>query len=164
VTIKLETANAVRSFKARGTELVAACWPARAAAVCAGAGNLDQALGWSGRRSGPGVTAVASRRAHAAKLDGIHALGAELELVDGDFEMACERAVSIAQRRGVRLVADSLDVENREGAATIALELWGTGRHQALAGGGANSAATSTAISMARAASGEWVRPARQCR
>ncbi|MFC4464214.1 YceI family protein [Streptomyces xiangluensis] len=42
--------------------------------------------------------------------------------------------------------------------------LWETGMHQALAGGGASSAATSTAISTARPASGEWIRPARQCR
>lgn len=125
VSIKLETANPVRSFKARGTELVAGLLTdqGRTAAVCASAGNLGQALGWSGRRRGLDVTVVASRRAPAAKLDRIHALGAELELVDGDFEMARERAVSIAQRRGIRLVEDSLDIETCEGAATIGLEL-----------------------------------------
>lgn len=37
--------------------------------------------------------------------------------------MARERAVSIAQQRGVRLVEDSLDIETCEGAATIGLEL-----------------------------------------
>jgi threonine dehydratase len=127
VSIKLETANPVRSFKARGTELVASRLTdqGRAAAVCASAGNLGQALGWSGHCRGLDVTVVASRWAPAAKLDRIRALGAELELVDGDFEMARERAASIAQRRGVRLVEDSLDVETCEGAATIGLELAG---------------------------------------
>jgi threonine dehydratase len=125
VSIKLETANPVRSFKARGTELVASLLTdqSRTAAVCASAGNLGHALGWSGRRRGLDVTVVASRRAPAAKLDRIRALGTELELVDGDFEMARERAVSIAQQRGVRLVEDSLDIETCEGAATIGLEL-----------------------------------------
>ncbi|MEV0641229.1 pyridoxal-phosphate dependent enzyme [Streptomyces sp. NPDC050619] len=125
VSIKLETANPVRSFKARGTELVAGLLTdqGRTAAVCASAGNLGQALGWSGRRRGLDVTVVASRRAPAAKLERIRALGAELELVDGDFELARERAVSIARRRGVRLVEDSLDIETCEGAATIGLEL-----------------------------------------
>jgi threonine dehydratase len=125
VSIKLETANPVRSFKARGTELVASLLTdqGRTAAVCASAGNLGQALGWSGRRRGLDVTVVASRRAPAAKLDRIHALGAELELVDGDFEAARERAVSIAQRRGIRLLEDSLDIETCEGAATIGLEV-----------------------------------------
>ncbi|KAB2348002.1 threonine ammonia-lyase [Actinomadura rudentiformis] len=125
VSIKLETANPVRSFKARGTELVASRLSdqGRAAAVCASAGNLGQALGWSGSRRGLDVTVVASRQAPAAKLDRIRALGAELELVDGDFEMARERAASIARQRGIRLVEDSRDIETCEGAATIGLEL-----------------------------------------
>ncbi|WP_158852421.1 threonine ammonia-lyase [Saccharothrix deserti] len=125
VSIKLETANPVRSFKARGTELVASLLTeqGRTAVVCASAGNLGQALAWSGRRRGLDVTVVASRRAPVAKLDRIRALGAELQLVDGDIEMARERAASTAQQRGIRLVEDSLDVETCEGAATIGLEL-----------------------------------------
>jgi threonine dehydratase len=127
VSIKLETANPVRSFKARGTELVTSMLSeqGRAAAVCASAGNLGWALGWSGRRRGLDVTVVASRWAPAAKLDRIRELGTSLELVDGDFEMARERAASIARRNGVRLVEDSLDIETCEGAATIGLELAG---------------------------------------
>jgi threonine dehydratase len=129
MSIKLETANPVRSFKARGTELVASLLAdqGRAAAVCASAGNLGQALGWSGHRRGIGVTVVASRRAPAAKLDRIRALGAALELVDGDFEQARERAARLAQQRGARLVEDSLDIETCEGAATIGLELANAG-------------------------------------
>jgi len=125
VSIKLETANPVRSFKALGTELVASLLSdqGQAAAVCASAGNLGWALGWSGRRRGLEVMVLASRRAPAAKLDRIRALGATLELVDGDFEMARARAAGIAQRRGLRLVEDSLDIETCEGAATIGLEL-----------------------------------------
>ena len=127
VSIKLETANPVRSFKGRGTELVAGrlAGQGRTAVVCASAGNLGQALAWSGRRRGLDVTVVASRQAPGVKLDRIRALGAELELVDGDIELARERAVSIADRRGVRLVEDSLDIETCEGAATIGLELAG---------------------------------------
>jgi threonine dehydratase len=125
VSVKLETANPVRSFKGRGTELVAArlAGQGRTAAVCASAGNLGQALAWSGHRRGIDVTVVASRRAPVVKLDRIRALGAELELVDGDFELARARAVSLADQRGVRLVEDSLDLETCEGAATIGLEL-----------------------------------------
>ncbi|QBS38836.1 threonine/serine dehydratase [Nocardia sp. CS682] len=125
VSIKLETANPVRSFKARGTELVSSLLSEqeRTAVVCASAGNLGQALAWSGRRRGLRVTVVASRRAPAAKLDRIRALGAELLVVDGDFEMAREQAVGIARSRGIRLVEDSLDVETCEGAATIGLEV-----------------------------------------
>jgi threonine dehydratase len=125
VSIKLETANPVRSFKARGTELITnllADGDARAA-VCASAGNLGQALAWSARGRGLDVTVVASRHATAAKLDRIRALGARLELVDGDHELARERAAAIALQDGIRLVEDNLDIETCEGAATIGLEL-----------------------------------------
>ncbi len=125
VSIKLETANPVRSFKARGTEVVASLLVDQdsRAVVCASAGNLGQALAWSGRGRGLDVTVVASRFATAAKLDRIRALGATLELVDGDHEVARERAAAIARRDGIRLVEDSLDIETCEGAATIGLEL-----------------------------------------
>ncbi|GAA5154058.1 pyridoxal-phosphate dependent enzyme [Pseudonocardia eucalypti] len=125
VSIKLETANPVRSFKARGTELVASLLAdnGAGAVVCASAGNLGQALAWSGRGRGLDVTVVAARSAPAAKLDRIRALDARLELVDGDIETARERAAAIARRRGIRLVEDSLDIETCEGAATIGLEL-----------------------------------------
>ena len=119
VSIKLETANPVRSFKARGTEVVASLLAGHGsrAVVCASAGNLGQALAWSGRARGLNVTVVASRFAPAAKLDRIRALDARLELVDGDFDTAR------ARRDAIRLVEDSLDIETCEGAATIGLEL-----------------------------------------
>ena len=125
VSVKLETVNPVRSFKARGTELVASRLADKGerAAVCASAGNLGQALAWSGRGRGLDVTVVASRFATAAKLDRIRALGARLELVDGDHELARERAAAVARAEGIRLVEDSLDIETCEGAATIGLEL-----------------------------------------
>lgn len=125
VSIKLETANPVRSFKARGTEVVANLLADNGSrpVVCASAGNLGQALAWSGRSRGLDVTVVASRLASAAKLDRIRALGATLELVDGDIEMARERAAAMARYDGIRLVEDSLDIETCEGAATIGLEL-----------------------------------------
>lgn len=125
VSVKLETANPVRSFKARGTELVASQLAATGAraVVCASAGNLGQALAWSGRRHGLDVTVVASRFATATKLDRIRALGAKLELVDGDHELARDRATAIARDHGIRLLEDSLDIETCEGAATIGLEL-----------------------------------------
>ena len=128
VSIKLETANPVRSFKGRGTEVIASLLAdgGSRAVVCASAGNLGQALAWSGRGRGIDVTVVASRFAPAAKLDRIRALGARLDLVDGDFDMARERAAAVARHEGIRLVEDSLDIETCEGAATIGLELTDT--------------------------------------
>ena len=125
VSIKLETANPVRSFKARATEVVASLLDENGslAVVCGSAGNLGQALAWSGRARSLEVTVVASRFAPAVKLDRIRALGARLELVDGDNEMARARAAAIAEHDGIGLLDDSLDIETCEGAATIGLEL-----------------------------------------
>lgn len=125
VSIKLETANPVRSFKARAAEVVTTLLGNRGSTglVCASAGNLGQALAWSGSARGLAVTVVASRYAPAMKLDRIRALDATLDLVDGDIEVARERAAVIAQREDIRLVEDSLDIETCEGAATIGLEL-----------------------------------------
>lgn len=125
VSIKLETANPVRNFKARGTEVVASLLADNGspAVVCASGGNLGQALAWSGRTRGLDVTVVASRIAPAVKLDRVRALGARLESVDGDHEMARARAAAIARQDGIRLLEDSLDIETCEGAATIGLEL-----------------------------------------
>ncbi|MGW9422759.1 threonine ammonia-lyase [Streptomyces koyangensis] len=108
VNIKLETANPVRSFKGRGTEVVASLLADadRRAVVCASAGNLGQALAWSGRTRGLDVTVVASRSATAAKLDRIRALGATLELVDGDHERARERAADLARNADIRLLEE----------------------------------------------------------
>lgn len=44
-------------------------------------------------------------------------------LADGDFDVARDQAAAIAQQKGIRLVEDSRDIETREGAATIGLEL-----------------------------------------
>jgi threonine dehydratase len=128
VSVKLETANPVRSFKARGTEVVASqlATNGERAVVCASSGNLGQALAWSGRGRGLEVTVVVSRFANTVKLDRIRALGAQLELVDGDHEVARDRASVIARERGIRLLEDSLDIETCEGAATIGMELLDT--------------------------------------
>ena len=58
VSIKLKTANPVRSFKARGAEVVASLLAENGsrALVCASAGNLGQALAWSGPVRGLEVT------------------------------------------------------------------------------------------------------------
>jgi threonine dehydratase len=125
ISLKVETVNPVRSFKARGTEIIAGqlAESGRHAVVCASAGNLGQALAWSGRKRGLDVTVVASRSAPAVKLARIRALGAELVLVDGDYDQACERSIAISRERGIRRIEDSVDVETCDGAATIGLEL-----------------------------------------
>src|SRR4051812_21956437 len=125
VTLKVETLNPVRSFKGRGTETVAAAAREKGATrlVCASAGNLGQALAYSGRRRGLDVTVVAARTANPLKLRQIAAFGSDVRLDGEDIEDARLLAREIAQAGRAHLVEDSLDLATCEGAATIGLEL-----------------------------------------
>jgi threonine dehydratase len=126
ITLKIETLNPVRSFKGRGTETVLSWLSQRAespTAVCASAGNLGQALAYSGSRRGIPVTVVAARTANRFKIERIRALGATVRLEGDDIEDARVIARTIAGDEGAHLVEDSLDVPTCEGAATIGLEL-----------------------------------------
>jgi threonine dehydratase len=125
VTLKVETLNPVRSFKGRGTETVAGVARENGATrvVCASAGNLGQALAYSGGRRGLAVTVVAARTANPLKLRQISAFGADVRLDGEDIEDARLLAREIAEADGAYLVEDSLDLATCEGAATIGLEL-----------------------------------------
>ena len=125
VTLKVETLNPVRSFKGRGTETVAAVARKQGASrvVCASAGNLGQALAYSGSARGLEVTVVAASTANPLKLRQIEAFGAAVRLEGDDIEDARLLAREIAEADGAYLVEDSLDLATCEGAATIGLEL-----------------------------------------
>ncbi len=125
MTLKVETLNPVRSFKGRGTETVAAVALEQGASrvVCASAGNLGQALAYSGTGRGLEVTVVASRTANPLKLRQIAVFGADIRVEGEDIEDARLLAREIAEADGAYLVEDSLDLATCEGAATIGLEL-----------------------------------------
>ena len=125
MTLKVETLNPVRSFKGRGTETVAAVAREKGASrvVCASAGNLGQALAYSGSRRGLEVTVVAARTANPLKLRQVAAFGADVRVDGEDIEDARLLAREIAQAGRAYLVEDSLDLATCEGAATIGLEL-----------------------------------------
>lgn len=126
LVIKLETANPIGCFKGRGSEVVMsrlASSPGPKVAVCASAGNLGQALAYSGRARGIGITVVTGTNANAAKIDRIRRLGATVERIEGDIENARERAREIAAHGDAFLVEDSQNLDTCEGAGTIGLEL-----------------------------------------
>jgi threonine dehydratase len=123
VVLKVETLNPVRSFKGRGTETVLSRLQESKAVVCASAGNLGQALAYSGRRRGIATTVVASAAANPLKIERMKALGANVILVDGEIEAALETAERFAAETGAYLVEDSKDIGTCEGAATIGVEL-----------------------------------------
>jgi threonine dehydratase len=125
VTLKIETLNPVRCFKGRGTETVAAAAREQGVSrvVCASAGNLGQALAYSGARRGLEVTVVAARTANPLKLRQIATFGADIRLEGEDIEDARLLARESAAADGAYLVEDSLDLATCEGAATMGLEL-----------------------------------------
>ncbi|MDX6707229.1 MAG: threonine dehydratase [Solirubrobacteraceae bacterium] len=91
--------------------------------ICASAGNLGQALAYSGAAPGPGGHRGAARSANPLKVRQIAALGATVQLEGEDIEDARMLAREIAQAHGAYLVEDSLHLATCEGAATIGLEL-----------------------------------------
>ena len=125
MTLKIETLNPVRTFKGRGTETVAAAAREQGASrmVCASAGNLGQALAYSGSGRHLAVTVVAARTANPLKLRRIAAFGAAVRVAGEDIEDARLLARELAEADGAYLVEDSLDLATCEGAATIGLEL-----------------------------------------
>ena len=82
--------------------------------VCASAGNLGQALAYSGSRHGMAVTVVAARTANPLKLRRIAELGATVELAGDDIEDARARARVLAAEQDAYLVEDSLDLATCE--------------------------------------------------
>lgn len=126
VTLKVETLNPVRSFKGRGTELVMSRLASERrypSVVCASAGNLGQALAYSGSRRGIPVAVFAAASASALKIERMRSLGATVHLDGNDIERPRTLAREFAQVEGAFLVEDSLNVDTCEGAATIGLEL-----------------------------------------
>jgi threonine dehydratase len=128
VTLKLETANPIRSFKGRGGSFLVASRHRSGAftgrrVVGASAGNWGQALAYACRARTLPLTMFASVHANPLKIDMMKKLGAEMILQGEDFDAAKLAARSFATDTGSVQLVDGLDVEASEGAGTIAVEL-----------------------------------------
>lgn len=122
LVLKVETINPIRSFKGRGTDLLARSL-GEGPLACASAGNFGQGLAYAGRTHGRGVHVFAAKAANPLKLARMRALGAAVEVVDGDFDDAKGAAEAAARERDWQLVVDGRDPEIAEGAGTLAVEL-----------------------------------------
>ena len=132
MTLKVETANPIRSFKGRGAGfLIASRLAAGALAgrriIGASAGNWGQALAYACRKYSLPLTLYASVNANPLKVARMQALGAGMVLEGDDFDAAKIAAQNFATASGGLMVADGLDAEAAEGAGTIAAELLATG-------------------------------------
>jgi threonine dehydratase len=123
-TLKLETANPIRSFKGRGADYLVNSMPFDDAAIVgASAGNWGQALAWACRVARRKLILFASVNANPLKVERMRALGAEVHLHGEDFDESKQEAQRFAVEHGLRMVADGLDPEASIGAGTIAMEL-----------------------------------------
>lgn len=132
LTLKLEFANPIRSFKGRGAAFLLAEMlrrGERTGIVCASAGNWGQAMAYACGRHGLPIVVYAAINANPLKIERMRALGAEVRLYGADFDEAKQEAKRFAAETGMRMIEDGLEPEIDEGHGTIAMELLASGKH-----------------------------------
>jgi threonine dehydratase len=123
-TLKVETANPIRSFKGRGTDfLLHQLVAPDQGFVCASAGNFGQGMAYACRKRGIPLTVFASNKASSLKIDRMRELGAKIELEVGDFEKAKDAAQRHGAEQGRIFIEDGKLGAIAEGAGTMAVEL-----------------------------------------
>jgi threonine dehydratase len=128
VVVKVETANPIRSFKGRGADFFTRSLDPRQKIVCASAGNFGQAMAYAGRSRGIPVAVFVARDVNPAKAERMRALGAEVTLCDGDFDVAKLNARQLAADHPESIfVEDGAEDGIAEGAGTIGVELLAAG-------------------------------------
>ena len=130
LTIKLDFANPIRSFKGRGASFFVSEMLRRGdarAIVCASAGNWGQAMAYACRAQGLPIVVYASVNANPLKVARMKALGADVRQEGDDFDAAKDAAKLYAQRIGGWMVEDGLEPEISEGHGTLAIELLARG-------------------------------------
>ncbi|MFD0900422.1 threonine ammonia-lyase [Actinomadura sediminis] len=124
VTVKLETANPVRSFKGRGADLMLSTLAPGTPVVCASSGNFGQAVAYAGRARGMPVEVFVPETVNPAKRERMEAFGARVVAAGPDGSSAREAAAAHAGRHPDRLyLRDGLQAAIAEGAGTIGVEL-----------------------------------------
>ncbi|WP_018656299.1 threonine ammonia-lyase [Actinomadura flavalba] len=124
VTVKLETANPVRSFKGRGADLMLSTLAPGTPVVCASSGNFGQAVAYAGRVRGMPVEVFVPATINPGKQERIETFGARVVVVDGDGTAARRAAAAHAERHPGRVhLQDGVQAAIAEGAGTIGAEL-----------------------------------------
>ena len=124
LTLKVETANPIRSFKGRGASFLIQSLPKyESPIVGASAGNWGQALAFSCRQLARPLIMFASVNANPLKVERMRALGADVKLSGVDFDASKLAAVAFAKANGFHMVDDGLNPEASVGAGTMAIEM-----------------------------------------
>jgi threonine dehydratase len=121
---KIESENAVGSFKGRGADSFVNALPASVRALMtASAGNFGLALAYAGKRRGIAVTVYAAETASPGKLERIRSAGGAVKLMGRDFDEAKDHARAAAERMNVMYVEDGREPAIAAGAGTMAMEI-----------------------------------------
>jgi threonine dehydratase len=121
---KIESENAVGSFKGRGAESFVNALPAGVKAlVTASAGNFGLALAYAGKRRGIVVTVFAAETASPGKIERIWSAGGAVKLIGRDFDEAKNHARLAAEQMNVMYVEDGREPAIAAGAGTMAIEI-----------------------------------------
>ncbi|WP_052423211.1 threonine ammonia-lyase [Nonomuraea candida] len=124
VTVKVETANPVRSFKGRGADLMLSTLAPGTPVVCASSGNFGQAVAYAGRSRGMPVEVFVPETVNPVKRERMEAFGARVLTAGTDGSSAREAAAAHAARHRDRVhLQDGLQAAIAEGAGTIGVEL-----------------------------------------
>ncbi|MEU9840303.1 pyridoxal-phosphate dependent enzyme [Actinomadura sp. NPDC048032] len=124
VTVKLETANPVRSFKGRGADLMLSTLAPGTPVVCASSGNFGQAVAYAGRARGMPVEVFVPETVNPGKRERMETFGARVVAAGPDGSSAREAAAAHAGRHPDRVhLQDGVQAAIAEGAGTIGAEL-----------------------------------------
>ncbi|MEV4095900.1 threonine ammonia-lyase [Streptosporangium saharense] len=124
VTVKVETANPVRSFKGRGADLMLSTLAPGTPVVCASSGNFGQAVAYAGRSRGMPVEVFVPETVNPGKRERMETFGARVIASGADGSSARKAAATHAERHPGRLyLQDGLQAAIAEGAGTIGVEL-----------------------------------------
>lgn len=124
MVLKDETANAIRSFKGRGTDYYAHNLKKRnPRVVCASAGNFGQGLAVAMARRGGRAVVFAAKNANPIKVSRMQELGAQVIMAGQDFDDANAAAREFAEAGGLPFLEDSDNADVAIGAGTIAKEM-----------------------------------------
>ncbi|MCZ9349087.1 threonine ammonia-lyase [Streptomyces mutabilis] len=124
VTVKVETANPVRSFKGRGADLMLSTLVPGTPVMCASSGNFGQAVAYAGRARGMPVEVFVPETVNPAKRERMETFGARVIAAGTDGTSAREAAAAHAERHPERVyLQDGLQAAIAEGAGTIGVEL-----------------------------------------
>ncbi|MFJ2899086.1 threonine/serine dehydratase [Streptomyces sp. NPDC087218] len=124
VTVKVETANPVRSFKGRGADLMLSTLAPGTQVVCASSGNFGQAVAYAGRARGMPVMVFVPQTVNPAKRERMETFGARVIATGADGLSARKAAAAHVERHPDHLyLQDGLQAAIAEGAGTIGLEL-----------------------------------------